>query len=259
MLAEADFDLLMFDLGTNYPLGRLMRKLEAGTVDGLLLADVPVDPLLASELKTLRATVVLVGHHHTDFGCFCWDNAAGAYFATAHLVSNGHERIGMIRAYTDGYLQTQRIKGYREALSDAGLPASDELVQSDSTPLHAGFSEEHRYEAMQRLLMLSPSVTAAFASSDVQAFGAWKALREASKRVPNDVALVGYDDLKASAYVGLSSVAQNMAATGRAAANRLLSKLDNPDIPGHLDQRITPQLKIRRSSAYTHAPFAYEH
>ncbi len=251
ILAYEDRELLLFDLGTKSPLERLLRKLEAGTVDGLLLAGVPVDQALAKELKALRAPVVLVGHHHTEFDCYYWDNASGAYAATAHLVSKGHRRIGMIRAYTDGYLQTQRIEGYKKALSDGGLPIAQELIQSGSTPLHAGFSEEHGFEAMQRILALNPPVTAVFSSSDVQAIGAWKALREAGKRVPEDVALVGYDDLKTSAYVGLSSVAQDMVATGELAAKRLLFRLDNPGTTDREDHQIVPRLKARLSSSHS--------
>ena len=155
----------------------------------------------------------------------------------------------MIRAYTDGYLQTQRIEGYQQALADGGLQVSAEMIQSGHTKLHAGFSEEHGYEAMQRLLAMDPPVTAVFASSDVQAFGAWKALRESNKRVPEDLALVGYDDLKASTFFGLSSVAQSMVSTGRAAAQRLLFRLDHAGTRHRLDHKIIPQLKIRRSSA----------
>ncbi len=250
ILAEEERELILFDLGTRSPLERLLHKLKAGTVDGLLLAGVPVNVPLAKELKALRAPVVLVGHHHTDFDCYYWNNARGAYAATAHLVSQGHQRIGMIRAYTDGYLQTQRILGYQRALVDGGLRVVGELVQRGDTKLHAGFSEEHGFEAMQRLLDLDPPVTAVFASSDVQALGAWKALRDVGRRVPEDVALVGYDDLKASAFVGLSSVAQDMVPTGEAAATRLLYRLDNPGTPDRVDQSILPRLQERRSSIY---------
>ena len=251
VLADKDQELLLFDLGTEAPLVRLMQKLRAGTVDGLLLAGVPVTPPLAKELAALRAPVVLVGHHHTDFDCYYWDDTKGAYAATMHLLDQGHRGIGMIRAHTSGYLQMQRIRGYERALKAAGLPVIKDYIQSGQTELHAGFSEEHGYEAMQRILTVEPPVTAVFASSDVQAYGAWKAIREAGLRVPEDIALVGYDDLKASQYFGLSSVAQNMTHTGEAAALRLLHRLENPSISNRVDQPIVPLLKARLSSSLT--------
>lgn len=250
VLADKDLDLLLFDLGSRSPLVRLLTMLKRGTVDGLLLAGIPVDASLASELKALHSPVVLVGHHHTHFDCFYWENETGAKTAIAHLVERGHTRIGMIRAYTDSYMQQLRIRGYREALQKAGLPVDEELIQSGKTEKHAGFSEEHGYEAMQRLLQIAPPVTAVFASSDVQAIGAWLAIREAGRRVPEDVALVGYDDIKTSTYVGLSSVAQNMEDVGCKAAERLLWRLDNPGAKERIDHRVTPTLHVRESSAF---------
>ncbi len=251
VLANEDEDLLLFDLGSQDPIMRLRTKLKGGTVDGLLLGGIPVDPVLAKELKALRAPVILVGHHHTQFDSFYWDNASGACAATNHLIAMGHTRIGMIRAYTDSYLQLRRIEGYRQALAAHGLEYVEALVRSGTTEKHAGFSEEHGLEAMQRLLTLNPLPTAVLTSSDVQAIGAWKAIRDASKRVPSDIALVGYDDIKTSTFIGLSSVDQSIESTGRDAAERLLYRLQNPADPERIDQRIVPELRIRYSSQFT--------
>ncbi len=249
-LRDTDSDLLLFDLGSSAPHQRLLSMLKRGTVDGLLLAGVPVDEKLTPELKALRAPVVLVGHHHTDFDCYYWDNAAGAKVAVEHLIEQGHRRIAMIRAHTDSYLQTQRIAGYRQALEAAGLPFDQALIQSGSTEKHAGFSEEHGYEAMQRLLEVDPPVTAVLASSDVQAIGAWKAIRDAGRRVPEDIALVGYDDVKTSHFLGLSSMDQDMEGVGQEAAERLLFRLREGPVDTFVTRLIVPQLRVRESSRY---------
>ncbi len=251
-LLGQEHDLLLFDLGSRSPLERLLNMLNRGAVDGLLLAGVPVDEKLGPELKPLQAPVVLVGHHHTKFDCFYWDNSIGAKAAVAHLVEQGHRRIGMIRAYTDGYLQLKRIAGYRQALDEAGIPFIESLLQSGTTEKHAGFSEEHGYEAMLRLLAIDPPVTAVFASSDVQAIGAWKAIREAGKTVPDDIALVGYDDIKTSKFLGLSSVDQNMEGVGQDAAERLLYRLDHPGTEDRIERLIIPELRVRESSRHLH-------
>ncbi len=249
-LLEKEHDLLLFDLGSRDPLDALLRFLKRGTVDGLLLAGVPVGVDLADELRALRAPVVLVGHHHTDFDCYYWDNASGTTEAMNHLVAMGHRRIAIIRAHTDSYLQKQRLEGFRNALSAGGIAVDEELIQNGTTEKHAGFSEEDGFEAMQRLLGVHPLPTAVFASSDVQAIGAWKAIREAGLSVPEDMALVGYDDIKTSRFVGLSSVDQGMERVGRLAASRLLHRLDHIGIKERIDHRVLPELRIRYSSHY---------
>ena len=109
---------------------------------------------------------------------------------------------------------------------------------------------EHGYEAMLSMLELDPPVTAVFASSDVQAIGAWKAIREANKSVPEDIALVGYDDIKTSKFIGLSSVDQNMEGVGKEAAKRLLFRLENPDAEERIARLFVPDLRVRESSRY---------
>ena len=251
-LQDRENDLLLFDLGSNDPLGKLMHFLKRGTLDGLLLAGVPVGKQLTPELKAFRAPVVLVGNHHTDFDCYYWDNDAGAEAAVTHLIDQGHRRIGMIRAFTDSFLQSKRIEGYRQALDDAGIPFDETLIKSGHTEKHAGFSEEDGYEAMLKLLELDPPVSAVFASSDVQAIGAWKAIRDAGKRVPDDVALVGYDDIKTSKFIGLSSVDQDMEGVGRQASERLIDRVEGTvsDVP--IEKLIVPKLRVRESSRHHH-------
>lgn len=249
-LHDRENDLLLFDLGSVDPQRKLKSFLKRGTLDGLLLAGVPVDEQLTPELKAFRAPIVLVGNHHTDFDCYYWDNDAGAKAAVEHLIEQGHRRIGMIRAYTDSYLQTKRIEGYRLALEEAGLPFDPNLIKSGTTEKHAGFSEEHGYEAMLQLLELEPRVSAVFASSDVQAFGAWKAIRNARLRVPEDIALVGYDDIKTSKYIGLSSVDQDMETVGREATQRLLDRLEGRASDAPVAKLVVPTLQVRESSRH---------
>jgi LacI family transcriptional regulator len=252
-LHDRENDLLLFDLGSVDPQKKLLSFLKRGTLDGLLLAGVPVDVGLTPELKAFRAPIVLVGNHHSDFDCFYWDNDSGAKAAVQHLIEQGHRRIGMIRAYTDSYLQTKRIEGYRMALEEAGIPFDPALIKSGTTEKHAGFSEEHGYEAMQQLLAEEPKVSAVFASSDVQAYGAWKAIRDSGQSVPENIALVGYDDIKTSQYIGLSSVDQDMENVGRMATERLLARLEGvaPDVPAA--NLVVPTLQVRESSRYHHS------
>jgi len=138
----------------------------------------------------------------------------------------------------------------------AGVEPRDEWIATGRTEKHAGFSEESGYEAMQSLLRADADVTAVFASSDVQAIGAWQALRQADYDVPEDVALIGYDDIKISRFIGLSSVAQNMHDIGARATDLLLRRLRRTGPSEVFSELVTPELAVRASSAGTTVPAA---
>ncbi len=250
-LRERDTDLLLCNLGSAAPRQTLHRFLGRGAVDALLLASLPVDEDLERELLKLQAPVVLVGARSARFDCFFWDDEGGAERAVAHLVERGHTRIGMIAAHTRGGSTDARRRGYGRALAAAGIPADPALVVTGDTAKHAGYSEEAGAEAMQKLLALDEAPTAVFAASDVQAFGAWAALRDAGLRVPEDVALAGYDGLKLSRYLGLTTVDQRMLGVGRRAARRLAERLAGEAPSEPIAEQVPPELVVRRSSRGT--------
>lgn len=248
-LSEVDIDLLLCDLKWAAPETTLMNFLGRGAMDGLLVAGLPVDAAIGEELVQLGAPVILIGSRWDELDSFYWDEDTGVRLAVEHLIDQGHERIGMITTHLESALRDARIRGYQETLANAGLEARDEWIAVGRTEKHAGFSEESGYEAMQNLLGMDPPVTAVFASSDVQAIGAWQAIRHAGMEVPDDFALVGYDDIKVSRFIGLSSVAQNMHEVGERAADRLLYRINNPGkIDAFVSELVDPELIIRKSS-----------
>lgn len=244
---EEDIDLLLCNLGSSEPLPTLMRFLNRGAVDGLLLATLPVDQELLQELRRLRAPVVLVGNSSDHFDCFYWDDVMGSEKAVSHLIKEGHQRIGMIAAHNWSYAGDDRIEGYKKALAAHNLSFDPALVQSGETTKHAGYSEEAGYEAMERLLQRAPDLTAVFAGSDVQAIGAWKALRDAGYAVPDDIALIGYDNIKLSRFLGLSTVDHHLHEVGMQATRLLLERMEGSDRP-HKADFLNPDLIIRQSS-----------
>ncbi|MFT5143642.1 MAG: LacI family transcriptional regulator [Rhodothermales bacterium] len=249
-LKDLEVDFLLCDLGWRSPLKTLAGFLRRGTVDGLLLAGVHVDEQVAYELSTLHAPTVIIGSTWEGIESFDWDDVSGSRAAVEHLVTQGHKRVGMIRSFSDSVLQNNRIQGYEDALGAAGVAFDPALVQTGSTQKHEGFSEEAGHEAMVALLALDNPPTALFASSDVQAIGAWSAIVEAGLRVPEDVAVVGYDDLKTSQYLGLSSVDQSVQAIGLEAAQSLLRRMDSDDDAKLQTRMLTPRLRVRRSSRF---------
>ena len=247
-LRPYEIDLLLGNLGSTAPVQTLHRFLDRGAVDGLLLAALPVDAELADALERTRAPVVLIGSRRAGFDTVWWDDVAGARAAVTHLVELGHRRIGMIAAHPWSYTAAARLAGYRAALEAAGVPFDPALVVAGDTLKHAGFSEEAGGEAMLKLLDLPAPPTAAVASGDVQAFGAWAAARDRGLAVPRDLSLVGYDDLKLARYLGLTTVAQRMQEVGNRAAERILERMRGE---GEEEFRfhIAPELVVRQSTA----------
>jgi len=248
-LEHLDIDLLLCDLEWEDPEASLLTFLERGAMDGLLAAGLPADSEIGDELRTMGCPVVLTGTQWDGLDSFYWDETAGARMATEHLLDQGHSRIGIITSHHENPVRNARIRGYEEALSDAGITPRDAWIATGQTEKHAGFSEESGSEAMQTLLEADEDISAVFVCSDVQAIGAWQALRHAGLDVPGDVALVGYDDIKVSRFIGLSSVSQKMHDIGEAAADLLLHRLDGTADNAPVSRLVTPELQVRRSSA----------
>ncbi|MEM1118222.1 MAG: LacI family DNA-binding transcriptional regulator [Bacteroidota bacterium] len=247
VLRDQDIDLLLSNLGSAQPYPTLQRFLRRGTVDGLLLVALPVDEALSMQIGGMRAPVVLLGSKYPGLDAYWWDDASGAREAVSYLISEGHERIGLITAHSWSTSSAPRLEGYRAALSEAGIPLDPDLIQAGQATKHAGFSEEAGAEAMERLMSLDRPPTAVFASSDVQAYGAWAYARDNSIRIPREVSLVGYDDLKLSRFLDLTTIAQGMHEAGRMATERLLERLKEPH-DDRVDVQLSLDLKIRGSS-----------
>lgn len=255
-LEDLDADLLLCDLEWEDPEASLRSFLERGVMDGLLAAGLPVGSTIGEELRTLGRPVVLVGSQWDDLDSFYWDETGGARMATEHLLDQGHTRIGLITTHHGSPIRDARIRGYETALETAGIPPQDDWLATGQTEKHAGFSEESGYEAMQTLLDRAPDVTAVFASSDVQAIGAWQALRHRGLSVPEDVAIVGYDDVKVSRFIGLSTISQKMHDIGEATADLLLRRLQGTETSDPVSRLVSPELQIRASSALEEAEYA---
>jgi DNA-binding LacI/PurR family transcriptional regulator len=172
------------------------------------------------------------------------DNRAAAAEAVDHLIGLGHRRIGLINSDQRYLYARQRSRGYDEAMAAAGLPVSASWRQTvDGLDYEAG-------SAATLAMMAQPDApTAIFAVSDTLAIGVLSALRRLGKRVPEDVAVVGFDDISLAAQVapGLTTVAQPMQELGAAAARLLLRRLAAPGapLPGVL---LAHRLVVRGSS-----------
>ncbi|KDN72924.1 LacI family transcriptional regulator [Streptomyces olindensis] len=222
-LGDTEMQLLLIFAGSDRERRRLAQYLAAHRVDGVLLVSVHADDPLPDLLAQLEIPAVISGPRSSaeTLPSVDSDNYGGARQAVEHLLSRGRRRIAHITGRLDVYGAQRRIDGYREALIDAGLGADEALIEPGD------FTEEGGHRAMAALLERDPGLDAVFAASDVTAAGARQALREAGRRIPDDVALVGYDDSAIARHMEppLTSVRQPIEEMGRRMIDLLLTEV----------------------------------
>jgi LacI family transcriptional regulator len=178
-----------------------------------------------------------------NFDAINTDNHGGALAMVRHLAGLGHRRIAMIRGPEENSDARERLRGYRDALRAGGLEAAEPLE------LGGDFSEESGYRAGRRLLTLKPRPTAVFAANDSMAIGCLFALRAAGVRVPEDVALAGFDDIPIARYLTppLSSVHVPIAELGMRAMERLLHAVEHKNEHERRRETVATTLVVRGS------------
>lgn len=197
-------------------------------VDGLIIAGPRADDRQLRRLEGEEFPVVLLGQLAESNLCQVdVDNVRTVRTVMDYLLYRGHRRIAFISQGPSIYTITQaRLHGYREALSAANLPYDESLVR------HGEFSRSSGYFAMQSLLQLPERPTAVMVGSDQVAFGALAAVRDAGLRVPDDVAVVGFDDVPMAADVTppLTTVHLPAQLMGRTAAQMVMRLIDEEEI-----------------------------
>jgi LacI family transcriptional regulator len=167
--------------------------------------------------------VVIVGRQVAALpeGCVYLDNVAGGYLATRHLLDRGHRAIAHVAGLAGVADASDRHAGYRRALEEAGIRYDPTLVADGD------FIEDGGQRAMRAILDQQRPFTAVFAANDQSAAGALRALREAGRRVPQDVSVVGFDDTLLAHYLfpSLTTVRQPLREMGQAAASLALARL----------------------------------
>jgi LacI family transcriptional regulator len=248
-LSELDCDVILF--GVNHPdqvEASLRHHVMRSRVDGLLFFSMRMPDSFVGQFRHYRTPVVLVDAFHEKFDSLTVDNQQGAYVATQHLVSLGHERIGMLGANRESIPARQRLSGFRKAMEDSGLSVERSLVKNSSSLKLDGFTRESGYDVMNQFLALKRKMpTAVFVSSDIQAAGALSAISAAGLRCPEDISIVGFDDIELAGHLGLTTMRQPMYEMGTLAAEILLARLEDPkQDPTH--RLFVPNLVIRSST-----------
>jgi LacI family transcriptional regulator len=230
------------DLIQEYP-----RMLIDRAVEGLILLNTPV-------AEALRVPVVAISGHHRVPGVtnIVVDNKKGTLAALEHLVELGHRRIAFFKGHRGSSDTEYRWRSVLRAAAQLGIEVRPELtIQLQRDVENPGPSvPEEGYDTAQKLLATRERFTALFAFNDISAIGAVRAFRDAGLRVPEDVSVVGFDDIQAAAYLTprLTTVRQPLRQMGEMAAQVLLMRISNGN--GKAPQLISlaPELVVREST-----------
>ena len=224
------YDLLLFATelpgnGSGNP--SFLKRARHHGVDGVVVMgidphDAEVQKLARSPIPCIAVDLDLVGRRT---GHVISDNLAGARLAVRHLYQQGHERIATVTGMLSTRPGADRLLGYREELEARGLPYRSDYVQEGDFYFASG------YRGMTALLDLDDPPTAVFAAGDVMAAGCVRAAEERGVRVPEDLAIVGFDDIQLAAMMhpALTTIRQDKVGLGAAAAESLLRMLEDAD------------------------------
>jgi DNA-binding LacI/PurR family transcriptional regulator len=246
-LADSNYDLVLFNVESprhrdeHFDLVRSRAQADGVLVMSLAPPEDEVDRLVRAGVR-----VVLVDARARGVPSVVTDDVEGGRIAARHLVALGHRRVAFIGEAPENELaatsSTRREEGYRQVLASAGAPVDPALV------LH-GAHDRSLARALARALLDRPDrPTAVFAASDVQAMGVRAAAEDLGLRVPEDLSIVGFDDIELAGYVGLTTVRQPLFESGRLGARLLLDALASDD-PQHEDSStVLPLALVERAT-----------
>jgi len=229
-VAKTNYDLMLYT--TRRRVGRealYINAISNNLSDGMIL----IVPLVAREyLEALREhnfPYVLVDQadplmRSVTVDCTNWQ---GAYDATKYLIELGHRRIAFVTGLKAIQSAVDRLEGYKAALRDYDIALDETLV------VEGDYVNPSGYQAAERLLQLSPRPTAIFASNDLMALGAMQAILEQGLHIPQDISLIGFDDIPQASMVHpqLTTVRQPLDQMGRIAVRLLLDQIEQPETP----------------------------
>ncbi|MDD5622181.1 MAG: LacI family DNA-binding transcriptional regulator [Actinomycetota bacterium] len=170
-------------------------------------------------------------------------NLEGAYKATKHLIEYGHREIAHICGDMNKFSGFKRLEGYKKAIVEAGLPIRTEYITEGD------FTEDSGYESAKKLLKNNNKITGIFASSDNMAIGAMRFIKEIGLRIPDDISIVGYDDIKIASYISpsLTTIRVSILDMASIAVKSLINFIEK-DIKSSRYNTVSTELVIRQSS-----------
>lgn len=212
-LAEPEFERQMIN-----------RILHSGLLDGVIVSSMVIDDPIVLSLSESKMPFVLIGRHPTlEINHIDIDNSAGGYTATMHLLQLGYKKIATITGPQNLIAGYDRYQGYQKALKESGIRFDEKYVEEGD------FTETGGYKSLNKLLPEKPD--GVFIANDTMALGAQRAIREAGLQIPEDIAIVSFDDIPgaSTAEPPLTTIKQPIQKMGASAVEKLIAIIDHPE------------------------------
>jgi DNA-binding LacI/PurR family transcriptional regulator len=251
VLSESEYDFILYNVESvarrNTSFRELPRK---ERVDGMLIMTLPPTDEEIANFKREEVPVVLIDASHPELSHVCIDDVRGGYQATQHLIALGHHRIG----YISDLLQespfgfrpvADRYQGYRQALAEANIAFNPDYHRQGT------LSRREARRLTTELLSLAEPPTAIFAYSDTQAFGVLRAAQDLGIKVPQELSVIGYDDLEMSEFFHLTTIRQHLYESGVWGAEMLLEAIAHPSATPK-QMVLQTELTVRDTTAPPH-------
>jgi LacI family transcriptional regulator, galactose operon repressor len=246
-LVEAGLDMLAMNVESAARRDAILRDIaRPERIDGLILVSIAPHEEELARITAMGLPLVLVDAHHRSLPRVVTDDVGGGRMAAEHLLALGHRRLGFVGDVPKsgfGFASSRlRRRGMEQALRREGLA----IRESD-----LGLAEHSRPSARasaEAILSQRDRPTAIAAASDTEALGVLEAAAALGLRVPEDVSVIGYDDVEAADYVGLTTIRQPLTETGERAARRLLARIEGRD-DAPLREVLPVTLVVRRTTA----------
>lgn len=229
-LTQENYNLVIYTVESAAHLDSYIASLPlTGNLDGIIIISLPISDDNVQRLISHNIPTVLIEYPHQTISSVEIDDIAGGRLAAEYLIARGHRRIAFL-GDTDLpeyaiHPISLRLQGFRQGLQLAGLPLPEKFVRS------APYTQEQTRQVAIELLNMPNPPTAIFAATDFQAIGVLKSARQLKIEVPEQLAVVGFDDLDMAEFLDLTTVRQHLDESGRLAVEILLSEIKDPSRP----------------------------
>lgn len=245
--SDVGYDLILFSTNSvkqkqkSYTQLCRERQVEGVIMQGIKRDDPYIDEVIESNIPCVFVDVDVEGEY---VGYVTTDNVFGAQMAVKHLLNLGHTKIGMINGHDYAHVSQKRRKGYERELADAGIAVQKEYM------VNGQFQEAEAELAAYALLQEQPEITALFCASDLMALGVMRAAKRLGLRIPEDLSIVGFDNIVLSEYTAppLTTVSQDKYQMGYEAA-QLLTAMLREEGSSRQSTTLDNQLVVRESTA----------
>jgi LacI family transcriptional regulator len=246
-LSKANYELVIYPVDSMDHLQGYISSIPLmGNIDGLIIMSLAIEEQDAQRLSNNGIETVLIEYSHPQLNSILIDDEHGGRLAAEHLISKGYKSFAFLGdiEFTEKFAihpVQSRLAGFTQVLKEAGLSLPKEHIRS------ASHTQAETTQAAFELLRLPKPPASVFVASDIQALGVMKVARQLNMRVPDDLAVIGFDDIDVAEHVDLTTICQHLDESGKLAAEILLTHVEEPSRPSQ--QVSLPLILVERQTS----------